>query len=30
MGYQFKDIGIKNCTYYFFGYTINIQNNDPK
>ena len=30
MSNKFKDINIKNHTYYFFDDIINIQNFDPK
>ena len=29
MNIKFKDIDIKNCTYYFFNDMINIKNLDP-
>ena len=28
MSNKFKDIDVKNCTYYFFDYMINIKNLD--
>ena len=30
MSYKDKDINIKVRIYYFFNYTINIKNSDPK